>query len=129
MRISDWSSDLCSSDLARHRRPARGGRIGLEMPGRQQQGEIMVHRRLAGAGHPGEGAVEFGRIPPARVELRKAGEQTPGAVEIDRLLQRKEEHDAPKQRPEERRGGNECFSKCRCGWSPESYNKKTTKKE
>src|SRR3546814_17707841 len=102
MRISDWSSDLCSSDLARHRRPARGGRIGLEMPGRQQQGEIMVHRRLAGAGHPGEGAVEFGRIPPARVELRKAGEKPPGEVEIDRLLQRQEAH-----RSEARRDGNE----------------------
>src|SRR3546814_8278463 len=97
MRISDWSSDLCSSDLARHRRPARGGRIGLEMPGRQQQGEIMVHRRLAGAGHPGEGAVEFGRIPPARVELRKAGEKPPGVVEIDRMLQRQEAHVAQTQ--------------------------------
>src|SRR3546814_17635523 len=101
MRISDWSSDLCSSDLARHRRPARGGRIGLEMPGRQQQGEIMVHRRLAGAGHPGEGAVEFGRIPPARVELRKAGE-----------------------RSEERRVGKECGSRCSSRWWPDHYKKK-----
>src|SRR3546814_14468945 len=42
MRISDWSSDVCSSDLRRHRgtgRGARGGSSGL--PG---VGGVLVHQ-------------------------------------------------------------------------------------
>src|SRR3546814_5910224 len=59
MRISDWSSDLCSSDLAR-RRPARGcRRHGQHARARQgramtpaQQTAAMFLLGLAGAGAP-----------------------------------------------------------------------------
>src|SRR3546814_12488256 len=32
MRISDWSSDVCSSDLRSHRGPLRRGRPGRRQP-------------------------------------------------------------------------------------------------
>src|SRR3546814_20533986 len=46
MRISDWSSDVCSSDLARaHRRDRRGG-----------EGAATARARQARGAHPAGGA-------------------------------------------------------------------------
>src|SRR3546814_15178688 len=80
MRISDWSSDVCSSDLIRQRGLPRHQRIGLEQvagpavqaakcravdldaAGRrlQQAGGGIEQRRLAHAARPDAGA-EFSR--------------------------------------------------------------------
>src|SRR3546814_13958379 len=111
MRISDWSSDVCSSDLhtpggaddARGRRPRdRAGAVGgrPESPPGGQTGR----------------AREVSRIP--HVVLRTLGAElgVPGSAE------------GP-PRSEERRVGKECVSTCRYrGW-PNHTKKKKKKKQ
>src|SRR3546814_14992959 len=97
MRISDWSSDVCSSDL-RHRRRTRQVRelrewhpleifldhlfdqIGLQQQTFQTEREQHAQRAL---------------LPVRRADLADAG-----------------------RRSEERRVGKECVSTCRSRWSP-----------
>src|SRR3546814_14342173 len=96
MRISDWSSDVCSSDLASHlvphvagkRRVAVGDRLALT-----DQTAQRLHQRLR---------LRF---------LRGIGELLIG---IGRR----------RQRAEERRVGKACVSTCRSRWSPYPYTKK-----
>src|SRR3546814_19964293 len=100
MRISDWSSDVCSSDLPvphllRLRR-------ALDI------GEIIAVEDL-------EGLI-------AALERRDrigADDLAAGIVEIDLVL----------DRSEERRVGTECVSTCRSRWSPYHYKKKTKSKQ
>src|SRR3546814_7800018 len=47
MRISDWSSDVCSSDLGAHRRTARHARHRGGRWGRGRWGSAMTDHRLA----------------------------------------------------------------------------------
>src|SRR3546814_4690132 len=91
MRISDWSSDVCSSDLldlgeirAEHFRRHVEGRA----PGDRRRFQILGH-----------------------VE----GELVLADLEIEVALQRLE---LPAERSEERRVGKECVSTCRSRWSP-----------
>src|SRR3546814_18673945 len=96
MRISDWSSDVCSSDLT-------GGGVDHDMvmvPAERRHGL----RQLTGA--TGEDPEELlvaaegtGSSPDPRGTLR---------VGIDQQ----------DTRSEERRVGKECVSTCRCRWSP-----------
>src|SRR3546814_5483026 len=51
MRISDWSSDVCSSDLAAEQVRLARTRIALHQEPRRQQFFKIKHRRLA-ARHP-----------------------------------------------------------------------------
>src|SRR3546814_17982843 len=49
MRISDWSSDVCSSDLDRRRLPGRGAYRGVRAEGHRQGargGSVSRRRRL-----------------------------------------------------------------------------------
>src|SRR3546814_19266016 len=93
MRISDWSSDVCSSDLARHAAkispPGRPRAVGREVQGAHEK-----HRRLADAPHR---PFHYGRI------------RLMPLVEL--------------VRSEERRVGKECVSTCRSRWSPYHYTK------
>src|SRR3546814_17708920 len=97
MRISDWSSDVCSSDLgqppiaqkARHPRP------------RLAQEDASLDRRILR-----QDSFGLGLIP--RVE---EGETSLGAKPASG------EHLAL-FRSEERRGGEGCVSTCRSRWSP-----------
>src|SRR3546814_8274262 len=52
MRISDWSSDVCSSDLGRLRRLAGGARVARRAGVRRRRGRLSPDRRsaLSGAG-------------------------------------------------------------------------------
>src|SRR3546814_15322308 len=97
MRISDWSSDVCSSDLQR---------LGdLE----RLQGRVAADQRLD------QRAGGRAQVLQALIELR--GE----VVGIQRLaVERGREQVAVRAqvRSEERRGGKECVSSCRSGWSP-----------
>src|SRR3546814_19962159 len=99
MRISDWSSDVCSSDLMAldavallderwRRRP-----VGLVVAGSEQEAQPLLSESyyLESALQP-------------FTELRK------GTVE--------------ELRSEERRVGQECVSTCRSRWSPYHYKKK-----
>src|SRR3546814_8310350 len=101
MRISDWSSDVCSSDLAGRCGASvapRGGRLpgrsGLLRPGiRLWHGRIrpwVIEQR----GYPGESAMSV-----AETSYPQAVEDTDN-------------------RSEERRVGKECVSTCRSRWSP-----------
>src|SRR3546814_10607495 len=92
MRISDWSSDVCSSDLdADQRLPFDHGKAALGQAGDgADDGHGEYHGR-AGQKPPADGAGV--RRPPR------------GRVGIG-------------ERSEERRVGKECVSTCRSRWSP-----------
>src|SRR3546814_12754745 len=99
MRISDWSSDVCSSDLAL-----------VVLAGGVQEPRSPAERHRTG-GASGEGTAYVGQVGvPVAVEVgvhreistrRVAG----GEQRLDRL------------RAEERRVGKECASTCRSRWS------------
>src|SRR3546814_15001172 len=111
MRISDWSSDVCSSDLVFERRNS------------------IPMAELAAA---------LARRPPERVEgtavfLTANPESAPGAL-LHNLKHNKVLHEqnlivavrtadrpfVPRdERSEERRVGTECVSTCRTRWSPD----------
>src|SRR3546814_2965965 len=91
MRISDWSSDVCSSDLARQR-PRRSR---YERNGMLSTGAIRV---------PHAGQLEAPRT-----------RDCPRGTRWTTTL-RKEPKTPP--RSEERRVGKECVSTCRARWSP-----------
>src|SRR3546814_11414480 len=101
MRISDWSSDVCSSDLLADQDVLRvadqgGGRADVGGAGVPQQ----IGARIAAAA----------REPAA--EDRRHGE----------------DHDVvgAQARSEQRRVGKECVSTCRSRWSPYHYKKQST---
>src|SRR3546814_12789183 len=106
MRISDWSSDVCSSDLHRHFAAALaalrpGGRIVAIMPDGFSPGGkhgALFDRATTGS------TVQL----MLRLDKGFAGKGTSVAVRI--IV-------ADKCRSEERRVGKECGSKCRTRWS------------
>src|SRR3546814_12842551 len=97
MRISDWSSDVCSSDLA----PLLGM---LQNQGRRVA--LVTDGRLSGAS---------GKVP-AAIHV------TPEAARDGALAKLREGDmvrlDGEAGRSEERRVGKECVSTCRTRWSP-----------
>src|SRR3546814_15674803 len=104
MRISDWSSDVCSSDLGsqvvndRQTRRADGGEQAAEQADEQRE--------------PDTGEYQTGRDRESEHDLAEIGAQCTDrvAVEKDPREQR--------ARSEERRVGKECVSTWRSRWSP-----------
>src|SRR3546814_11947114 len=98
MRISDWSSDVCSSDLkaAAEAKAAEEARLAAEAKAAEEA-------RLAAEAQAAE-------------EARLAAEAK--AAEEARLAA---------ERSEERRVGKECVSTCRSRWSPYHYKKNQQK--
>src|SRR3546814_18340256 len=88
MRIRDWSSDVCSSDLLRHDLDGRAA-SGIHRPDHWQASRHLDLRRDECADPAG---------PPA-VSCRHA-------------------HQSGSETSEERRVGIECVSPCRSRWSP-----------
>src|SRR3546814_11293768 len=95
MRISDWSSDVCSSDLGGH---------------------CLRHGELADAGV----AVQATEAAGAHTAEGQAGEEGGGecVVDADRAGGEPLDHVVDHSRSEERRVGKECVSTCRSRWSP-----------
>src|SRR3546814_12942196 len=96
MRISDWSSDVCSSDLL-HRRTRR-----REIE--RHDGDLLACDLLPD--------VEFGPVTD-REDADALALGFPGVIEVPQL--------GPLLlgiRSEERRVGQECVSTCRSRWSP-----------
>src|SRR3546814_18462774 len=97
MRISDWSSDVCSSDL----KPYCSSMNFL--PGNEALKQQRNYRTGSGDGMLQCGKMSDGRIrAPWLVSLPLKG----------------------RARSEERRVGKECVSTCRSRWSPYHYKKK-----
>src|SRR3546814_17664630 len=109
MRISDWSSGVCSSDLAQ-----RDLRAGLAAP--DDRGHAVVGD--AGAQLQAERAQVLGDL--ARGALLAVGQLGVGvavAAPVDDLLLQLL-RGGRDLRSEERRVGKECVSTCRSRWSP-----------
>src|SRR3546814_4416957 len=99
MRISDWSSDVCSSDLPQYEPPA--ATKAIDLVGINNVGDVGLDEKPFQT--LGRGA--FGRVDEPRPDITHIG--TGG----DRASQR-----CP--RSAERRVGKECVSTCRSRWSP-----------
>src|SRR3546814_12332773 len=119
MRISDWSSDVCSSDLKRadHLADQIGGQVADRGAGRK---DPQLGRRIFGlrpvrqVGQPGEPRSGH------RTE-QLGGNVSAGMAEIarrDSHPDRNRRLEMPRRSSEERRGGKECVSTCRSRWSP-----------
>src|SRR3546814_15671627 len=96
LRISDWSSDVCSSDLA----------------------ELL--QRVAQ--RPGPGRRRRAHVDDDRAGLEGAGQAVAGVVAV--AAEADLPHDLAVRRSEERRVGKECVSTCRSRWSPSHKKKK-----
>src|SRR3546814_19956009 len=109
MRISDWSSDVCSSDRFENRDPRMDHT--LWRPGTDYGGTpLLPDFRISSTGY----------------YLKKPGDVK--ALEVtfvytDQILMRSAEI----LRSEERRVGTECVSTCSSRWSPSHYKKYNTK--
>src|SRR3546814_19368862 len=98
MRISDWSSDVCSSDL---------DALGAAVDGATEAAGLPLH-------------VEAQR---ERVEVAEGGKRRPshrillhgGEQHVANFAEAERGHP---HRSEERRVGKECVSTCRSRWSP-----------
>src|SRR3546814_14754373 len=111
MRISDWSSDVCSSDLGKL--ACRLGRQRGLGPGQESidLGELLPQLRLGTTGGD--------RRPEARESLLDLKHQVAVASREHRLHRL--------ERSEERRGGKGWVGTCRTGRSPENTKKKKNK--
>src|SRR3546814_20242358 len=114
MRISDWSSDVCSSDLPRQIDPA---------PQQERhQGDAGEGQRSARANGSSPHGTQQDRTGddrdeqdrPSRIGQGERGEVQSPIIEVER-------------RSEERRVGKECVSTGRSRWSPYNDKKKQTK--
>src|SRR3546814_13750371 len=98
MRISDWSSDVCSSDLAE----------------RCKQADIVITTALIP-----------GRPAPVLIAPETVAAMKPGSVIVDMAVERGgncplsvKDEIVRHERSEERRVGKECVSTFRSRWSP-----------
>src|SRR3546814_12936733 len=108
MRISDWSSDVCSSDL-------HGLNPLFQLS--DSQCRLCSHYRLKRYFHGATGRhLACPACPENRLQsrnhplLREGGIAAGAASQFQRL---------PRLRSEERRVGKECVSTCRSRWSPD----------
>src|SRR3546814_3068970 len=98
MRISDWSSDVCSSDLT------------TSVEGDRMDKTLYIH---IGTGKTGTTAIQdFLSVNNERLE------RTLSLRYIQSVLRSGNHHAACLNRSEERRVGKEWVSRCRSRWSP-----------
>src|SRR3546814_13129965 len=105
MRISDWSSDVCSSDLAVDKHAHRTF---------QARSFPAHHEHFGGRSHEKQGDREMDRC---RMQLLQSGHDAGFA--LIRMA----------TRSEERRVGKESVNTCRSWWSPYHYKKNTITKQ
>src|SRR3546814_17757847 len=99
MRISDWSSDVCSSDLATFpdQIEIQAGRYFV----RPRYEIVQADGDAANGGRAGRRRIAHANV--ERIDLKP----NPELAALGDLI-----------RSEERRGGKECVSTCRYRWSP-----------
>src|SRR3546814_10989259 len=119
MRISDWSSDVCSSDLALEHPLRLCEPLDLDAVLHQIRRADQAARRLAGD-QPDPADVPFGGGTDGVEPDQGAGRHHDAGTGLPRPL---DPVHVP-QRSEDGLVGKECFSTCRSRWS--TYNSKTT---
>src|SRR3546814_12239845 len=113
MRISDWSSDVCSSDLLAHLRLHRHQHVAAQLQGDQVEHARDLRARLQPAAH---------------LLLLQRVHALPAQHRLDLDGHEHRHHDQqgadPDRRSEERGGGTECVSTWRSRWArnPENTN-------
>src|SRR3546814_19491654 len=113
MRISDWSSDVCSSDLALSVRMELQADCFAGLWARQAD----QARGILESGDVEEGLNAATAIGDDTLQKKSQGYVVPDAFTHG--------SSAPRvRRTEERRVGKECVSTCRSRWSPYPYKKK-----
>src|SRR3546814_17570141 len=126
MRISDWSSDVCASDLDA---ALRG--LARHLPARAQVGEVLApqaeqheEQPEADQGSEQDDRCAHAHHPPGRFSTLGS---KPTATRSSRLRVCIGEAGTARRsgRSEERRVGKECVSTCRSRWSP--YHSKKNK--
>src|SRR3546814_15645247 len=95
MRISDWSSDVCSSDLIM---PTYDALV-------QTEDGLALAKAVFAKAKPGYHPITTGSVQEVIDEAKPAAAAAKPA-------------DADEARSEERRVGKECVSTCRSRWSP-----------
>src|SRR3546814_12588295 len=106
MRISDWSSDVCSSDLIEQ------AHQDMEAAQRQQDYARMSE-------------IQYGKLP--ELEKQIAAAQAAETQDFKLLQDKVTAEEIAEVRSEERRVGKECVGTCRSRWSPSHLkNKKIT---
>src|SRR3546814_8664082 len=98
MRISDWSSDVCSSDLYVNARS--------ELAGEFRHGVEQVRDEA-----------DVGDLEDRGVLVLVDGDDGLGVLHPGEVLDRARDADRNVDRSEERRVGKECVSTCRSRWS------------
>src|SRR3546814_14505861 len=114
MRISDWSSDVCSSDLATRRPAARLSDSADALHGWSTT-EAQA-RRIKPEGHSVQ-RWPFGSSLGAEV-IRQRGSPQVLPSSLWKAGPIRKAAEACPGRSEERRVGKECVSTCRSRWSP-----------
>src|SRR3546814_19526883 len=103
MRISDWSSDVCSSDLAGNPVPfgviQALGHVAADVAGRDRQTVELAHRVVLDPLHPVAQTADRRVVRERRIEV--------GWGRLD-----------TEDRSEELSVGKECVRQCRYRWSP-----------
>src|SRR3546814_11590001 len=104
MRISDWGSDVCSSDL---------DRVGMAR-------QIVYSRKVLMEIIDIGGWEEDGSLSPVQKDRLMEGIRGRTLVTSPRadIVQISYRDVHPERRSEERRVGNECVSTCRSRWTP-----------
>src|SRR3546814_11433148 len=114
MRISDWSSDVCSSDLVSDRMD-KGFSIYLSTPPSLFAPTAMALKKAGLTGPNSRIAMEkpIGHDLPS---CREVNEVMGSIFDEDRIF--RVDHYLGKERSDERRVGKECVRTCRSRWSP-----------
>src|SRR3546814_19305580 len=106
MRISDWSSDVCSSDLRRQ------SIVASEIPAMENEGSADVASSAESV------SVSRRWLPPGPRQFPAIYAMQARFHGILRLANENSRPHRKVLRSEERRVGKECVSKCRSRWSP-----------
>src|SRR3546814_19011657 len=114
MRISDWSSDVCSSDLSKHEAASA---TAASSPTRN-----ICCRSGRSASISATRAISAGATINKRARLKRNGCARNGPLYASLIAT----SIAP-SRSDERRVGKECVSTCRSRWQPYHYKKNTSK--
>src|SRR3546814_16315063 len=107
MRISDWSSDVCSSDLLACSPRTKRAQQHVGAAPVRVAGQLWFEQR--------------GELARLKAAVKVAHRAPPNRQDRPSWLHR--------YRSEERRVGKECVSRCRSRWSPTHYKKNKVVKE